>query len=361
MWKLHRYYLKELAAVSAITFLVLFSIVLISLVARGIQRAQGGGLFDAALIMLFWAMDAFPHLLPIAFLLATVLVFARAVQDRELVAIRSAGISPRVPMNAAVLLGIVLTVVGSLCMHYVIPDVHFRKYRIVAEVFRSVIQNLKLGGDRIPLLDTGFVLTFRQRGEFGEFRDCTLYVPEGRRLAPQLQSPILFVDQVAILVPEAGGDELTIRLQGIRDPLDDPSSNQVVGEVSIALPLHDIVDKDRRTERDEDLGSDQLLAEVLRGVHPEPTAAWYTLLRRSCFALLPLLLAPLGFCIATFARDRGRVVALLFALLPLAVFYGSDVAGAKVLVATDQPLAGLLPALSLSLLGVPFCWRELRR
>ena len=100
MWRLHRYYLKELAVNAFITFTVMFAVVLISLVYRGIQRSQGGGLLDAALITLFFALDALPHLLTIAFLLATVMTFTRAAQDRELIAVRAAGISPRGPNSA---------------------------------------------------------------------------------------------------------------------------------------------------------------------------------------------------------------------------------------------------------------------
>ena len=113
MWRLHRYYLKELAVNAAITFLVLFAVVLISLVYRGIQRSQGGGLLDAAMITLFFALDALPHLLTISFLIATVVTYTRAAQARELVAIRAAGISPRVPMTAAVLVGLFLSVGAS--------------------------------------------------------------------------------------------------------------------------------------------------------------------------------------------------------------------------------------------------------
>ena len=44
MWKIHRYYLKELTTNSVVTFLVLFGIVLTATVYRGIDRAQGGDL-----------------------------------------------------------------------------------------------------------------------------------------------------------------------------------------------------------------------------------------------------------------------------------------------------------------------------
>ena len=62
MWKLHRYYLRELVVNSAITFLVMFAVVLVSLVARGIQRSMGGGMLDAAKITLFWALALWAYL-----------------------------------------------------------------------------------------------------------------------------------------------------------------------------------------------------------------------------------------------------------------------------------------------------------
>ena len=50
MWKLHRYYLKELGINFGITFVVMFAVVLVSLVTRGIQRSEGGGLLDALMM-----------------------------------------------------------------------------------------------------------------------------------------------------------------------------------------------------------------------------------------------------------------------------------------------------------------------
>ena len=99
MWRIHRYYLREVTLGSVLTFTVLFGIVLISTVPRGIKYAQGFRLVDALKVTLLWTVDAVPHLLPIALLFATVLTYARAGQDREITALRSAGISPRVAMT----------------------------------------------------------------------------------------------------------------------------------------------------------------------------------------------------------------------------------------------------------------------
>jgi hypothetical protein len=109
------------------------------------------------------------------------------------------------------------------------------------------------------------------------------------------------------------------------------------------------------------LRSDQLLSEVMRGVHAEPVGAVYTLFRRCCFSLLPALLGPIGFCVAEFARERGRVMALVLALVPLAMFYLGEVFSARLLIATNSPWCAWLPALLLLVVGTPVCWRQLRR
>ncbi len=354
MWKLHRYYLRELAINSAITFLVMFAVVLVSLVARGIQKSQGGGALDAALITLFWALDSFPHLLTIAFLIATVLTFARAAQDRELIAIRAAGVPPRAPMAAALLLGLGLSVFGSLAMHYVLPDIHFKKYRVIADVLRSAFINLNLGGDRIRFPDSGYEMTYRRR-EASDFFDCTIYCPPDRVVAG-MKSPIVIVERVSIPVEE-GSDSIAIVLHGIKDPIGG-LRNQ---ELPLRIPMQDLAERGRRDERDEDLRSDQLLAEVLRGVHPQPVAAVYTLFRRCNFAIMPVLMAPIGFCIAELAQARGRVLALVLALVPLGMFYLGEVLGARLLIATDNPWCAWLPLLLLALVGGPLLWRQLRR
>lgn len=352
MWKLHRYYLKEVLVSAGITFLVLFAVILVSLVYRGIQRSQGGDALDALKITLFWALDSFPHLLTISFLIATVMTFTRAAQDRELVAIRAAGISPFVPMSAALLVGLGLTAFGSVAMHYALPEVHFRKYRVIAGVVRSVFMSMQLGSDRI-VLPGGYVLTYREH-DGAEFRDCTIYC---KKPVAGFESPILFVDRVQLPEIDESTTEIVIALDGIRDPI---GTSGTPGRMQIGIPV-DFAGSESRDERDDDLRSDQLLGEVMRGVHPTPDGALYTLLRRCCFALMPALLAPIGYCLAEFSRDRGRVFALMLSLAPLSLFYLGEVLGARLLLSTNSPWCGMLPAALLAAFGLPLCWRQLRR
>jgi hypothetical protein len=167
-------------------------------------------------------------------------------------------------------------------MHYVIPWVHYHKYHVVADVVRNVFLNLRLGSDRIKLLDTGFVMAFPRAGRQRDFRDCR---STARGFSQGMQSPILFVERVTI-PPFVEGDEfLRIVLRGVRDPIGGTSifANGLVFD----LDIHDIGDQNRRDDGDDDLRSDQLLAEVLRGVHPAPRRLIYTLFRRCCASLMP--------------------------------------------------------------------------
>jgi lipopolysaccharide export LptBFGC system permease protein LptF len=367
MWRLHRYYLRELLINAGITLLVLFAIVVISMVARGIQRAQGGELLDAVVITIFFSLDALPHLLPISFLVATVLTFARSKQDREITAIRSAGISPRVPMMAAVLVGIFLSIAGSLCMHYVLPEVHFRKYRVIAEAVRNAIMSTGLAGsaDRISIPGTGVTLTYGARQGRGAeevvLSDCWLYLSDDRQRdlvgSVGFVSTIVHVDRVTIPPPDDQSTALVIELDSPRDPV----TGYVAPSSRFDFPLHGLSEGRRRDERDEDIVSHQLLSEVLRGLHDRPDGAKYTLARRTCFAVLPLLLGPIGFCIALLGRDRGRSLPLLLSLVPLLVFYLGDVLGAKFVRTSGAYEFAWLPIVLLLGLGAPFCWRELRQ
>ncbi len=352
MWRLHRYYLKELAVNAAITFLVLFAVMLVSLIYRGLQSAQGGQLLDALTITFLYAADSLQHLLTIAFLLATVMTYTRAAQDRELVAIRAAGISPLVPMAPAVLVGILLAGLGSLSVHYLIPEVHYRKYRVIPTLVRNAFMNLKLGSDRLKVPGTPYVVSFGSHVG-NEYRDCVVYSPRGLGGG----SPIFFADRITTAeVKDKSDVPWEVVLDGVRDPFGLRPSR-----IGIAVSLEQIANRDRRNDTDADLTSDQLLAEVLRGVRSDEYLPIYTLFRRCCFALMPVLLAPIGYCLAELGRLRGRVFTLALSLLPLLAFYAGEVLGARLLATTKNPWVAWMPAVLLSVFGVPLCWRQLRR
>lgn len=353
MWKLHRYYLKEVVVCATITLTVLFGIVLVSLVYRGISRAEGFSLLDAAKITFYWTADTLMHLLPISLLFATVLTYARASQDREITAIRGAGVSPRVAMVPALLVGILFSLVASWALHWMVPRAHYMKYRVVADGVRNVLLRTGMLGDRLSY--GGLTMTWERKDEQGNWRDVIIQVDRDRPETGVLTEGTYLVDSASVEIED--DERLVLVLHGAREAT---GGTQLQENTRISINMREISESQRREEDEKDMSSDQLLAEVYRGVHRRPGAARYYVAQRTCFALLPCLLAPIGFAIGVYARDRGRVLALVFAMVPIVLFYLGDFVGAKLVRATDWAGFAFLPAAILAGLGLPFCWRLLR-
>ncbi len=345
MWKLHRYYFKEVLVSASLTFLVLFGVVAVSMIYRGIDKAQGGSLIDALVITVLWTGDAFPHLLAIALLFGTIATFARAAADREVVAIMAAGLSLRVPMAAALLVGLGLAGIGGVCLHYVIPWAHYYKFRVVAEAFREFLLHTRVAGDQIALDDV--VMTWDREDEAHRFNNAVIFV----------RDEVFLADQTWF---EVDDDWVSLRMQGVRSPL----PGMAVEAPSFRRDLRDMTLDRHRAENERDVASDRLVAELLRGSSNNPNGVRYLLHRRTCFALLPVLLVPIGLCIGVLARERGRATAMALGLIPLVCFYAADFLGIEMVRWWDHPLmsaiSGFLPALVLIIGGVPFCWRTLR-
>lgn len=353
MWKLHRYYLREVTATAVMAFLVLFGIVLIASLSRGIDRAQGGNLLEAVIITFYWAADTFPHLLTISLLISTVLTFARASQDREITAIRAAGISPRVPMVSALIVGLLLSIAGSWAQHSLIPKAHFNKYRVAAETLRNFLLNTGMSGGKIAF--GGFFLSALEKDDQGRLHEVVIKL--GNEKSGELESGKSYLASEAWL--DLGPDGETLHLN-LRDTRNAAGTQHFEGVIRIGINIRTMSEGGARGEGDKDLTSDQLLAEVERGVHKNPLGAKFTVHRRACFALMPFLFAPIGFCIGVLARDRGRMTAVLFAMVPLMIFYATTMAAPNLVRMTNWPPTAWLPAAVVALVGLPFCWKLLR-
>ncbi len=363
MWKIHRYYLREISVNAVLTFFVLFGIGTICFLYRGIRIVKGGDLVDAVITTMLLAADAIPQLLTVSFLVATVMVFARASQDREITALRSAGISPRVALVAALLLGIVCSVIAAVCNHYLIPTATYKKFRVVAELSKKALANLTRQEGRISL--GGGTMVWKTR-KGGEFQDVLIFVGD-QSLARTLQvgslgkCGTLVRASAASIHTHEHSNQLSLHLHGI-EVVPGGGSNS---DLTITVDLVQLAEGRTRAVRDWDLRSDELLAEVARGVRSGRGAehAHYTVNRRACLALMPFLLAPIGFCVGLLARDRGRVQALSFCMVPLSIVFVTDLLGENLFGRIHSSFSSLiawLPAVVILLLGTPFCWRLLR-
>lgn len=358
MWKIHRYYLAELTVSVVLTFLVLFGTALLMSVPQAIGRAQGGGLVAALMITVLFAVDAIPHLLAMAILFAAVLTFARASQDREITAMRAAGISPRVPMVAALLVGLTASLLGGYATHYLIPWAHFHKYRVIGDAIRSFYLQTEMSGDRMAF--GGFLMTWRDRDENGHFHDVVVKIGSGQEDGePAVRSAgpgrgVFYADEAWLTWGDVG-ESIGLQFENMWS-----LRMGKVGRFTIWVDLRALTAEVRRDESDKDLASDQLLSEVIRGVHESPDGARFTVHRRSSFALMSFLFAPIGFCIGVLARGRGRMTALLFGMVPLLLFYSCVMIAPELLRMVEWPLMGLLPVFVLGLGAIPFCWRLLK-
>ena len=219
-------------------------------------------------------------------------------------------------------------------------------------LIRQVVNNTGMLGDKVEF--GGMVMTWDGKSADGHW--LGVYIHIGRRssdFGPLGEGGIFLAEEAW---PEIGEETVTLVLKGLTKPGSDFYNDHLALEVN----LRAITEPGRRDEGDKDLGSDQLLAEVYRDVHRNANGARYTVHRRGCFALMPLLFAPLGFCIGVLARERGRILALLISMAPVFVFYLTDFLGAKLVRMVDWPPIGWMPAVVLFVLGFPFCWRLLR-
>lgn len=356
MWKLHRVYLRELLRNLFLTAVVLFGVVLLISMTRGVRRAEGFDLWTALRITWYWAADSLAHLVPISFLVANVLTFARASQDRELTALQAAGVAPWAPLKAAALVGIWLSFVTTFLLHSLIPDTHYWKNRVVADTVRAVLLETGITGDQFQLGE-GVTIAWEDRGGAGELRDLVLFVDDGALGFEAVGLRGVLRAESARVSLDAEEDLLSCRFDGLRDPL----GQAELRDLTITRSLATLATENRRREGDRDLTSQHLMSEVARGVHPLAISAEYVYFRRIAFALLPLALGPIGFALGRAAGDRGRAQALLLTTIPLGVFYAGDLLGTELVRSTDQPLFACTSFLML-LLGAGYSiWRVARR
>jgi lipopolysaccharide export LptBFGC system permease protein LptF len=371
MWRIHRYYLTELCISTGIATAVLSGIVLLAVVHRAFERAAGFGLLIALRTTGWFALDLAPHVLGIATLIGTVWVFGRARHDREVTALTAGGVPKRAIIGPALLLGVVCATANAVVLHYVVPTAHWEKYRLGGlEVVRDVVLRTGMHEDRFQLGDH-FSMTWTERSEGGWLEDVTIRI--GRRdsasspTANEIGTPgvrtrgafhpaslngIWHAEHARLRADSSATGAMSLQLRGVRRSA---PRGPFAERLELIVDLEDLSRGKRRQENERDLTSDQLLAELSGGRAESPIAARYTFHRRGCFALLPLVFAPLGFVVGVVTGRLGRASALALALVPVAAFYLGDALARRVVASTDNPWFAYAPigvlAVGTALLG----------
>lgn len=303
-----------------LTFVMLFGIVLLSLVARGISQAPGQSILIALYITLLFAIDAIPHLLNISLLIATVFTFSRAAADNEITALRMAGLSPLRLMGSVLFVGALVSGVNSFLVHNLIPTVHFNKYRAVRSAIEQLIMSNRSTTNSWEIAGTSMRWK-RQKGPL--YQEVAFKRPE--------QNDV-FVEgfaETAELARDPSGEELSFILSGIQGfSYRKKEDGQIVrdpyggsDEIRISLNLRQIMGKNQREEGEKDVNTAQLVAESSRMQAWRPELTSWTIWDRSSRGLAGLLFAIVAFPIGLLMRRAGKGSAVAFSLIPLAFYY----------------------------------------
>jgi len=357
VWRFHKYYIRELFVNLGLTFVMLFGVALIALIARGISRAQGTGLLTAFQITLLWTFDIIPHLLPISLLVATVFTFGRASGDNEIIALRGTGQSPLRLMGAVLFVGAVVSSLNTWLLHDLIPYVHFRKFHISTSLISQFFLNNRPSQNRYSFQHRFLMVWERKEGN--TYYEVTFEM----RARGSALSYDGFAREVRFSSDRTGRflHVDLIDVEGVRIDHSKGLSvaNRLDTSLAITIDLRDMAHE--RHEGIKDTGSAQLLTEISRGVCPRPEEASWFISWRSCHAFAALLFAIVGFPIGVLARAGGRMVAFAFSFIPLSVYYVLNFFGPILARETGRSWPALIPIGGVLLLAVFLIHRAFRR
>lgn len=201
-----RYLAKEIAVPFAAGLVFLTQILLATQLLAQAEVLFGSGvsLLDVALVIVALLPHLLGYVLPIAFLLGAVIGVGRLSEDREVVALGAAGISPARLVRVPVGLGLAATAAGVLLSTALEPaGFAAARARLNDVVKRNVTNDVRAGTfyDQIP----GYML-YAERAAAGEWENVLI----SDRSDPS--APVLAVAGKGRLEPVGAGQEMRLVL-----------------------------------------------------------------------------------------------------------------------------------------------------
>jgi lipopolysaccharide export system permease protein len=356
VWRLHRYYSRDLASSIGLTFSILFGISILAFLPRILNRTQGESIYVALAAALVFAVDFLPDLVTISALVGTVFTYSRASADNEILAIRASGIHLSCPLAPALMVALLGSVACGWLVSTWIPAVHYMKYQLISGLANQMLGNLASAEGRLEL--PGLTLTFdaTKRGSANTLRnvDVIMTTKEHRYS--------VWAEELSIEV-DAENERAVIFLKNARgfDASDGSYKTVLQENVELPLDLAEILgDTSRKEGSDKDLRTSQIYSELMRGEHPFPEGAWYLLNFRGCKTLVPLVMTLLGFCIGVLFKGSGRMGSFALSFGPLGLYYGLTIAARSLVATTHVTALAWLPVGALALALVPLFWKVFR-
>ncbi len=364
MGLLHRYVAKEILLPFAAGVLFLTQILLATqlLAQAEILFGSGVSLVDIGAVI----VDLLPYLLgyvlPIAFLLGAVLGVGRLAEDREVVALGAAGLSPAYLVTVPLALGAVVAAVGLWLSLSVAPaGLDAARVRLTDIVKRNVTNDVMPGTfyDRIP----GYTL-YAERVRRGRWENVLI----SDRSDPA--APVLALARGGRLEPVGTGQEMRLVMEAGEVHREQPEADEYVvadfrrGDLVLGLGTA-LSDRSVFVRGGgDDVG--ELLAQArearARGDLVEARHAEASLHRRiaAALAVIPfaLLAVPLGA-----ARRAGRAFGIGATFVVVVLHYlllrGGEVMAQRGVL--PPALSLQLPTIVLSALGLALVWLQVRR
>lgn len=314
MWRFHRYYIKEFLLNLSLTFVMLFGICLLALVARGIYRSQGLDLVIGLWITLLWTVDAIPHVLSISVLVASVFTFGRAAADNEITAMRMTGTSPLRLMGGVLFVGAMTASINAWLLHNTIPLVHYYKYRPTSDALKLLLMSNRSRQNKMEFRD--FTMVW-------ERKDGLRYYQVAFNATSRQGNFVGSADELEIEHNEAE-EALVVKARNFEGDQEtgDRRFRIALQTLRLTFSLSEILEKNKRAEGMKDVSTAQLVAEVDGGTGERTMLATWFIWLRSCQSLASLLFAIIGFPIGVVFRRAGRMVSFAISFLPLALYYG---------------------------------------
>lgn len=205
---LDRYLAKEILLPFAAGVLFLTQILLATqlLAQAPVLFGSGVSLLDVGAVVVFLLPHFLGYVLPIAFLLGAVLGVGRLAEDRELVALGAAGLSPARLVRVPLLLGVVLAAASLWLAGDLEPrSLAAARERLVEVVKRNIRNDVRPGTfyDQIP----GTTL-YAERVRGGRWENVLI----SERSDPD--APVLALAREGRLEPVGGGAEMELVLEG---------------------------------------------------------------------------------------------------------------------------------------------------
>ncbi|MAB81451.1 MAG: hypothetical protein CMJ89_19090 [Planctomycetes bacterium] len=154
---LQLYVLRQLLLAVSFSALGIMLIVLPSIAVQAIHKLKGASLSMIVEYLPMVAVMLVPYLLPMAFLLGVVATFGRLAAERELVAIRMAGIHPARLSLPVILVALLLSGGTDLLLAEVCPNWKFAQRTFLRQSQEKILRDFQRGG-RSEIDTEGFYL-----------------------------------------------------------------------------------------------------------------------------------------------------------------------------------------------------------